>query len=93
MTRRTTPNRRVVVSGSPSGRVIKAPAMARREELALAICDEAGKPISDARAEVDRAIFCFELAAHVRNGDELITIMTSLSIEILGEHLRFNRPA
>jgi hypothetical protein len=35
MTRRTTPNRRVVVSGSPSGRVIKAPAMARREELAL----------------------------------------------------------
>lgn len=36
---------------------------ARREEFALAICDEAGKPISDAQAEVDRAVFCFELAA------------------------------
>jgi acyl-CoA reductase-like NAD-dependent aldehyde dehydrogenase len=36
---------------------------ARRQEIALAICDEAGKPISDSRAEVDRAVFCFELAA------------------------------
>lgn len=36
---------------------------AHRDELALSICDEAGKPIGDARAEVDRAIFCFELAA------------------------------
>lgn len=36
---------------------------ARRDELALAICDEAGKPIADARAEVERAVLCFELAA------------------------------
>jgi glyceraldehyde-3-phosphate dehydrogenase (NADP+) len=36
---------------------------ARRDELAGAICDEAGKPIGDALAEVDRAVFCFELAA------------------------------
>lgn len=35
----------------------------RRDELALAICDEAGKPIADAEAEVERAVFCFELAA------------------------------
>jgi acyl-CoA reductase-like NAD-dependent aldehyde dehydrogenase len=35
----------------------------RMDELALAICDEAGKPVSDARAEVERAILCFELAA------------------------------
>jgi len=35
----------------------------RRDELALAICDEAGKPIADAYAEVDRAVFCFELAS------------------------------
>lgn len=35
----------------------------RRDELAWAICEEAGKPLGDAQAEVDRAIFCFELAA------------------------------
>lgn len=35
----------------------------RRDELALAICDEAGKPIADAQAEVERAAFCFELAS------------------------------
>lgn len=35
----------------------------RTEELALAICDEAGKPISDARAEVERAVLGFELAS------------------------------
>lgn len=34
-----------------------------RDELATAICDEAGKPIGDAQAEVDRAAFCFELAS------------------------------
>ena len=37
--------------------------IARRDELALAICDEAGKPITDATAEVERAALCFELAA------------------------------
>lgn len=37
--------------------------IARREELAQSICDEAGKPITDAQAEVERAALCFELAA------------------------------
>ena len=36
---------------------------ARGEELALAMVDEGGKPIGDARAEVDRAVHCFEVAA------------------------------
>ncbi|MDP2345668.1 MAG: aldehyde dehydrogenase family protein [Deltaproteobacteria bacterium] len=35
----------------------------RREELAMGMCKEGGKPISDARAEVDRAAHCFEAAA------------------------------
>jgi glyceraldehyde-3-phosphate dehydrogenase (NADP+) len=37
--------------------------LARREELAMGMCREGGKPISDARAEVDRAAHCFEVAA------------------------------
>jgi acyl-CoA reductase-like NAD-dependent aldehyde dehydrogenase len=36
---------------------------ARREELARSISDEAGKPIREARAEVDRARLVFSLAA------------------------------
>lgn len=35
----------------------------RREEFAVTICQEAGKPISDARREVDRAIQTFLIAA------------------------------
>lgn len=35
----------------------------RREEFAQCICAEAGKPILSSRAEVDRAIVTFELAA------------------------------
>ena len=35
----------------------------RREDLAQTMCQEAGKPIKAARAEVDRAAFTFELAA------------------------------
>lgn len=35
----------------------------RREELAQVMCREAGKPIKAARAEVDRAVFTFEIAA------------------------------
>jgi acyl-CoA reductase-like NAD-dependent aldehyde dehydrogenase len=35
----------------------------RREEFAATICHEAGKPISDARREVDRAIHTFSIAA------------------------------
>jgi acyl-CoA reductase-like NAD-dependent aldehyde dehydrogenase len=36
---------------------------ARKDEIADGMCLEGGKPISDARAEVDRAVFCFEIAA------------------------------
>jgi acyl-CoA reductase-like NAD-dependent aldehyde dehydrogenase len=36
---------------------------ARKEEIAMGMCKEGGKPISDARAEVDRAVHCFETAA------------------------------
>jgi acyl-CoA reductase-like NAD-dependent aldehyde dehydrogenase len=36
---------------------------ARREEFALLMCLEAGKPIKTARAEVDRAVFTFQVAA------------------------------
>ena len=35
----------------------------RREELALALCIEAGKPISDARGEVTRLVDTFRIAA------------------------------
>jgi acyl-CoA reductase-like NAD-dependent aldehyde dehydrogenase len=35
----------------------------RKEEFAIAICLEAGKPIKTARAEVDRAIFTMQVAA------------------------------
>jgi acyl-CoA reductase-like NAD-dependent aldehyde dehydrogenase len=35
----------------------------RREELALALCIEAGKPIKDARGEVDRLVDTFRIAA------------------------------
>jgi glyceraldehyde-3-phosphate dehydrogenase (NADP+) len=37
--------------------------LARREEFATTICQESGKPITDARREVDRAIQTFHLAA------------------------------
>jgi len=36
---------------------------ARREEFALTICQEAGKPIKTARVEVERAISTFQIAA------------------------------
>ncbi|HEY4689913.1 MAG TPA: aldehyde dehydrogenase family protein [Anaerolineae bacterium] len=42
---------------------ISAGIAARREELARTIALEAGKPIRTARAEVDRAIFTFKIAA------------------------------
>jgi len=35
----------------------------RREEFAQTICNEAGKPIKTARAEVDRALFTLQVAA------------------------------
>jgi acyl-CoA reductase-like NAD-dependent aldehyde dehydrogenase len=42
---------------------IAARIAARREELARTIALEAGKPIKTARAEVDRAVFTFQIAA------------------------------
>jgi glyceraldehyde-3-phosphate dehydrogenase (NADP+) len=47
---------------------------ARREEFAKSICLEAGKPITDSRSEVDRAILNFQTAAEEtkRLGGEVI---------------------
>ena len=42
---------------------ISAAIAARREEFARTIALEAGKPIRTARAEVDRAVFTFKVAA------------------------------
>ncbi|CAN5599732.1 aldehyde dehydrogenase family protein [soil metagenome] len=51
----------------------------RREELALALCIEAGKPIRDARGEVERLIDTFRLAAGeaTRMGGEIIDLEIS----------------
>lgn len=51
----------------------------RREELAFALCVEAGKPISDARGEVTRLIDTFRIAAEeaVRIGGEVIPLEIS----------------
>lgn len=57
-TRRLTTDRRAAICQSIS-RALTADV----ERFALAICDDAGKPIADARAEVQRAALCFELAA------------------------------
>lgn len=48
----------------------------RREELALAVCIEAGKPIRDARGEVARLIDTFRIAAEeaIRIGGEVIEL-------------------
>ena len=55
-------------------RTVAAGLRARREELALGMCYESGKPIGDAFAEVDRAEHCFEIAAEeaARIGGEVI---------------------
>lgn len=57
-TRRITTDQRAAIC-----RAIASGLGADAERLAGAICDDAGKPIGDARAEVQRAILCFELAA------------------------------
>ncbi len=57
-TRRLTTDKRATICQS-IGRSLTA----EIDRLALAICDDAGKPIADARAEVQRAALCFELAA------------------------------
>ncbi len=51
----------------------------REDELAMALCIEAGKPIRDARGEVSRLIDTFKVAAEesVRIGGELINLEIS----------------
>lgn len=51
----------------------------RFEELAMALCIEAGKPIKDARGEVTRLIDTFEIAAEesVRIGGEVMNLEIS----------------
>lgn len=51
----------------------------RYEELALALCIEAGKPIRDARGEVDRLIDTFRIAAGeaTRIGGEVLELQVS----------------
>ncbi len=55
---------------------ISAGIAARREELAQTIALEAGKPIRTARAEVDRAVFTFKVAAEEskRNYGEIVPL-------------------
>ena len=52
---------------------------ARQEELALALCIEAGKPINDARGEVTRLIDTFRIAAGeaTRIGGEVLELAIS----------------
>ncbi len=52
---------------------------ARRDELALALCIEAGKPIRDARGEVERLVDTFRIAAAeaTRIGGEVIELQLS----------------
>lgn len=51
----------------------------RHEELALALCIEAGKPIGDARGEVDRLVDTFRIAAGeaTRVGGEVLELQLS----------------
>ncbi|QDE82521.1 aldehyde dehydrogenase family protein [Myxococcus xanthus] len=51
----------------------------RAEELALALCIEAGKPLRDARGEVERLIDTFKAAAEeaVRGGGEVLNLEVS----------------
>ena len=52
---------------------------ARKDELALALCIEAGKPIKDARGEVERLIDTFRIAAGeaTRIGGEVLELQLS----------------
>ncbi|HOE97608.1 MAG TPA: aldehyde dehydrogenase family protein, partial [Candidatus Sumerlaeota bacterium] len=56
---------------------------ARREELAEALCVEAGKPIRDSRGEVGRLIDTFRIAAEeaVRIGGEVLPLDISARAE------------
>jgi glyceraldehyde-3-phosphate dehydrogenase (NADP+) len=66
---------------------------ARREEFAQGIVEEAGKPIRDARAEVDRALLVFSLAAdesrRVGGGDVLPLDLNAVSAGRIGITRRF----
>lgn len=55
-------------------RAVAAAMRADRDALALVVCDEAGKPLRDARLEVDRAAFVFDAAADEvgRGGGEVL---------------------
>jgi acyl-CoA reductase-like NAD-dependent aldehyde dehydrogenase len=57
-------------------REISAALAARKDELAMAMCLEGGKPMGDARAEVDRGVHTFEIAAAEaeRLGGEVIPL-------------------
>jgi glyceraldehyde-3-phosphate dehydrogenase (NADP+) len=57
-------------------RAIESGIAERREEFARGITDESGKPIRDARAEVDRAMLVFSLAADEarRQGGDLLPL-------------------
>ncbi len=68
--------------------------LARREEFARGIVDEAGKPIRDARAEVDRALLVFSLCADEarRLGGEVLPLdLNAASMGRLGLTRRFGR--
>jgi len=58
LTRKMAGYERQAILGAISGGISK-----RREEFALLVALEAGKPIRTARAEVDRAVFTFAVAA------------------------------
>lgn len=60
----------------------------RREELAASLCVEAGKPIRDARGEVERLIDTFRIAAEesVRIGGEVLNLEISPPRQRLSRH-------
>jgi acyl-CoA reductase-like NAD-dependent aldehyde dehydrogenase len=66
---------------------------ARREEFARSIVDEGGKPIRDARAEVDRALLVFSLSAdearRVGGGEALPLDLNAVSENRVGITRRF----
>jgi acyl-CoA reductase-like NAD-dependent aldehyde dehydrogenase len=68
--------------------------LAQREEFARGIVDEAGKPIRDARGEVDRALLVFSLCADEARrigGDVLPLDLNVASAGRLGLTRRFGR--
>src|SRR3546814_1253037 len=56
----------------------------RHEELALALCIEAGKPIRDARGEVSRLVDTFRIAAGEATRVEGVTVELQVSERALG---------